>query len=85
MLRSQITLPQGVLFDAGLRAVDALQNPHVDGYVEADARLAYKLTDGVELYVAGDNLLHASHVESNDVQRTALIERNISFGTRLRF
>lgn len=84
-LRSQITLPEGVLFDAGLRAVDGLPNPDVEGYVEADARLAYKLTDGIELYVAGDNLLHATHVESNDVQRTALIERNISFGTRLRF
>jgi iron complex outermembrane receptor protein len=85
MLRSQISLPQGILFDAGLRAVDALPNPDVDGYVEADARLAYRINDTVELYVAGDNLLHATHVESNDVQRTALIERNISFGTRLRF
>jgi len=84
-LRSQVTLPQGLLFDAGLRAVDALPNPHVDGYVEADARLTYKATDSIELYIVGENLLHASHVESNDVQRTALIERNISFGTRLRF
>ncbi|MES2442878.1 MAG: TonB-dependent receptor [Pseudomonadota bacterium] len=85
MLRSQVTLPQGLIFDAGLRAVDSLPNPHVDGYVEADARLAYRITDAVELYVAGDNLLHASHVESNDVQRTTLIERNISLGARLRF
>jgi len=84
-LRSQISLPQGLMLDAGLRAVDDLPNPHVDGYVEADARLAWRINDAVELYIAGDNLLHATHVESNDVQRTALIERNISFGTRLRF
>lgn len=83
--RSQISLPMGLLFDTGLRAVGALQNPHVTGYVEADARLAYRINDGVELYIAGDNLLHATHLESNDVQRATLIERNISFGTRLRF
>jgi len=84
-LRSQVTLPQGITFDAGLRAVDSLPNPHRDGYVEADARLGWRVSDAVELYVVGDNLLHASHVESNDVQRTALIERNISLGARLRF
>jgi iron complex outermembrane receptor protein len=83
--RSQISLPMGLLFDTGLHAVGALQDPHIDGYVEADARLAYRINDGVELYVAGDNLLHATHLESNDLQRAALIERNISFGTRLRF
>lgn len=85
MLRSQISLPQGLMFDAGLRAVDSLEDPHRDGYVEADARLGWRLTDAIEVYVVGDNLLHASHIESNDVQRTARIERSISFGTRLRF
>jgi iron complex outermembrane receptor protein len=85
MLRSQMTLPHGLTFDAGLRAVDSLPNPDIDGYVEADARLGWAVREGVELYVAGDNLLHASHVESNDVQRTARIERTVSFGTRLRF
>ncbi len=84
-LRSRMTLPQGVLFDLGLRAVGGLDSPRINGYVEADARLGVKLTDTVELYVAGENLLHAKHLESNDVQRAQWIARSVYAGTRLRF
>ncbi|MEI9928331.1 MAG: hypothetical protein WDN44_12360 [Sphingomonas sp.] len=35
MLRSQMALPGGLAFDAGLRAVGAVENPRVKGYVEA--------------------------------------------------
>jgi iron complex outermembrane receptor protein len=84
-LRSRMTLPEGVMLDLGLRAVDGLDSPQIDGYVEADARLGLKLTDSVELYVAGDNLLHAQHLESNDVQRGQWIARSVYAGTRLRF
>lgn len=83
--RSQVTLPSGLLFDLGLRAVDGLDSPQVDGYVEADARLSFRIVDAVELYVAGENLLHARHLESNDVQRAQWIERSVYAGTRLRF
>jgi iron complex outermembrane receptor protein len=83
--RSQVTLPRGLLFDLGLRAVDGLDSPHVDGYVEADARLSFKLTHRIELYLAGENLLHPRHLESNDIQRAQSIERSIYAGTRLRF
>ncbi|HEX8301957.1 TonB-dependent receptor plug domain-containing protein [Sphingomonas sp.] len=84
-LRSQMTLPHGILFDAGLRAIDGLDTPQLDGYVEADARLAVRLSDKVELFVAGENLLHDSHLESNDAQRSQRIERSVWAGTRLRF
>jgi len=85
-LRSQMTLPRGVLLDAGLRAVDGIETPTpVRGYVEADARLAFRLTDKVELYVAGENLLHDHHYESNDFQRLQAIERSVFVGSRLRF
>ena len=84
-LRSQITLPMGFAFDAGLRAVDGLDTPKIAGYVEADARLAFRLTDKAELFVAGENLLHDWHYESNDVQRTQRIGRSVWAGTRLRF
>ena len=84
-LRSQVTLPQGLTLDAGLRAVGAIENPHVNGYAEADVRIGYSLKNGVELFAVGDNLLHASHLESNDTQRTQRIERNFSVGARLRF
>lgn len=84
-LRSQVTLPQGLTFDAGLRAVAAIENPHIDGYVEADARIGLMITDQIELYVTGDNLLHATHLESNDPIRTQPVERMVSLGTRLKF
>ncbi len=84
-LRSQITLPQGFTLDAGLRAVGPIENPHIDGYAEADVRIGYQLKNGVELFAVGDNLLHDSHLESNDTQRTQRIERSFSLGARLRF
>jgi iron complex outermembrane receptor protein len=85
MARSQMTLPHGVTFDAGVRAVDRLANPHIDGYVEADARLAWKAGERIELFVAGDNLLHDSHFESNDTARAQLVPRMIYGGARLTF
>lgn len=84
-LRSQMNLPLGITFDTGLRAVDGLDEPKIHGYVEADARLALKVGNHAELFVAGENLLHDWHYESNDVQRTQRIERSIFAGTRLRF
>lgn len=84
-LRSQITLPQGFTFDAGIRAVGPIENPHIDGYVEADARVGYSFGNGMEVFAVGDNLLNASHLESNDTQRTQRVERSFSIGARLRF
>ncbi len=49
-----------------------------------DAKLGWNLTERIELYVAGDNLLHARHAESDDSQRTQLIERSVFLGARLR-
>lgn len=85
MLRSQVSLPQGVRFDLGMRAIDGLEDPAIPGYVEADARLGWDVARNVELYVAGENLLHDSHLESNDVQRAQRIPRSIYAGSRLRF
>lgn len=84
-LRSQVTLPQGFTLDAGLRAVGAIENPHINGYAEADARIGYTLKNGIELFAVGGNLLHASHLESNDTKRTQRVERSFSLGARLRF
>lgn len=84
-LRSEMSLPGGFSLDADVRAVDSLENPHVDGYVEAGARLGWMASDKIELFVSGDNLLHAQHLESNDVQRTHPIARSVVAGARLRF
>jgi iron complex outermembrane receptor protein len=68
-IRSTLNLPWRVNLDAALRWVDALRinsgsTPGtVPSYFEADTRLAWQATQGLELSVAGQNLLHAHHLE----------------------
>ncbi len=84
-LRSQMDLAPNLHLDFGMRAIDDLEDPQVDGYVEGDARLGWRVSDQVELYLAGTNLLHENHLESGEPGRAQLIERSIHAGTRLRF
>ncbi|MEA3050988.1 MAG: iron complex outerrane recepter protein [Sphingomonadales bacterium] len=83
--RTSLTLTKRLELDLGLRAADSLENPHIPGYAEADARLGWRFRDGLELYAAGTNLLHATHAESNDVKRAQLSRRSLYAGIRVRF
>ena len=85
LLRSSMTIGPSVTLDAGLRAVDGLETPRTPAYVEADARLGWAVSDRLELFVAGNNLLHRTHAESNDVNRAQRAERSVQAGTRIRF
>ena len=85
LLRSSMNLGDSVTLDAGLRAVDGLETPAIPAYVEADARLGWRVSDHLELFVAASNLLHRTHAESNDTNRAQLAERSVHAGTRLRF
>ncbi len=85
LARSQLDLTDRLQLDVGLRGVDDLGASGLGGYVEADARLAWRVADPIELYVAGNNLLHKSHVESSDLGRAQRVERSVYLGTRLRF
>ncbi|HEU0099925.1 MAG TPA: TonB-dependent receptor [Allosphingosinicella sp.] len=85
MARSHMDLTDRLQLDIGLRGVDDLGAGATGGYVEADARLAWRLSEPIELYAAGNNLLHKSHVESNDATRAQSVERSVYLGTRLRF
>jgi iron complex outermembrane receptor protein len=70
----------------GARAVGGIDTaPALPGYVQGDARIGYRLTDAVELYVAGENILRETHAESNDTNRGQLAQRSLYAGTRLRF
>jgi iron complex outermembrane receptor protein len=73
----------------GVRRIGALDDsasePPIHSYVEADANVTYRLTEALELYVAGNNLLHAAHLESNDTSRVELAQRSIYAGARVRF
>jgi iron complex outermembrane receptor protein len=66
-----------------INAIDAL--PKVKSYVEAGGRLAYQLSERIELYVAGRNLLHKTHIENNDPAQGQAAERSVIAGTRLLF
>ena len=63
MLRSSMDLPGNLQFDLDLRGVDDLPSPRVPGYLEANARLAWRIMPSVEIAIVGANLLHARHTE----------------------
>jgi iron complex outermembrane receptor protein len=84
--RSQMDLTPKLNLTLDVRGVDNLDlPPRVPGYVEAGGQLAYRLTDQVELFVAGRNLLHRTHLENGDPAASQLAKRSIYAGTRLRF
>lgn len=83
--RSEADLTDRLQLSLGLRAMDDLGTGGLGGYVEADARLAWRMSEAVELYAAGNNLLHDRHVESNDPDRAQSVRRSLYVGTRLRF
>lgn len=86
LARSHIDLTDRLQLNVGLRWVGDIEAaPGISSYVEADARLAWRLGDHLELYVAGRNLLRGRHAESDDVQRGQLVERSLLAGTRVRF
>jgi len=68
-IRSALNLPREVELDATLRWVDDLHinngatSATVPSYFELGARLAWRIVTGLELSVAGQNLLHAEHPE----------------------
>lgn len=68
-LRSSWDLPGNIELDAGLRWVDSLRNNNgpdsgrVPDYVELDLHIGWHFGPGLELSVAGQNLLHARHPE----------------------
>ena len=69
LLRSHADLTDTLELDMRLRAVDELDASGVDGYVEADARVGWRLTETIELSVAGQNLLGDRRLETADPAR----------------
>lgn len=83
--RSEFDLAPRLQLNLESRAVGHIdQAPELGSYVEVGGRLAYRLTDQLELYLSGSNLLHHKHQESNN-QAAQLPERSILVGTRVTF
>jgi iron complex outermembrane receptor protein len=87
-LRSQVQLSPSLTLDTRLRYVSRTPKELTSGYLdapaysEADARVAWRITDRVELSVAGLNLLDAAHVEATEPRRTEE-RRSIQAGARV--
>ena len=81
-LRSSMDLPHDITLDAALRYVSALPDPRVPSYVELNGRIAWDITDHVQIGVSGQNLLHDNHLEfpaSTPVPRTVLADLQFRF------
>jgi iron complex outermembrane receptor protein len=59
--------------------------PHVPGYFEAGGQLSYELMDRLELFLAGRNLVHRTHLENGDPGAAQFAKRTIYAGARARF
>jgi iron complex outermembrane receptor protein len=83
---SQVDLGKGVQLTLNGRWVGAVETaPQIGSYVEAGGKLGWAVTDTVDLFLAGRNLLNKTHVESNDQNQGQRAQRSIVAGSRLRF
>jgi len=83
LVRSQHDLTDALELDLQLRAVDDLAA--VDGYVEADVRLGWRLTDRLELSLTGRNLFEDRRVETGDPVRGRAFGRSVFGALQARF
>ena len=83
LVRSQHDLTDALELDVRLRAVDDLAS--VDGYVEADVRLGWRLTDQLELSLAGQNLLEDRRIETGDPVRARAFGRSVFAALQVNF
>lgn len=84
LLRSQINPTDALDIDLMLRRVDNLPKRAVPAYTELDARIAWRVVNGLELSVSGFNLLHERHAESGDAARRKAT-RSVQVATRISF
>ena len=84
-IRSSINFGSGVTWDADLRYVGRLPNPVVPDYGELNTRVAWKVSDSLEVSVSGLNLLHPQHVEFIEAGLSDEVPRSYFVETRWRF
>ena len=83
-LRSSADLTDRWLLDLDLRAIDEVR-PDIPSYVELNGRLAWRLTDNVEIALAGRNLLDEAHPESFDEGALLQDRRRVHLGVQWRY
>ena len=84
--RSSMDLPHDVEFDFGIQVVDRLPDPVVEGYVQANARIAWHVTPALELSLSGTNLFAAYQVQAIAPGSAPLeVQRSIYLGLRWKY
>jgi iron complex outermembrane receptor protein len=78
-------LSDSVEWDVGIRSVDSLPSPAVPSYVSLDTRIGWRVTDSLELSLAGFNLLDDRHPETGLPATRREVRRTVYAGARLRF
>ncbi len=84
-LRSQMEVTDNVNIDVTTRTVDDLEHQGIDGFTAVDARIAWRLTPGVEFAVSGFNLFDKRHAESFYQPPVKLVRRSVVASTRVVF
>ncbi|HEX4331876.1 MAG TPA: TonB-dependent receptor [Usitatibacter sp.] len=77
MLRSSLTLPQGIEVDIEIRHVGRLPNPVVPAYTAVDARLGWRVTRELDLALVVQNATDPSHPEFGDPASASQISRSV--------
>ena len=78
-LSSYVTLPAGLEIYVAARYVGALENPPIDEYIQADARLGWRASRTLSIGVVGQDLFAARHAEfsslpQREIQRRAELQ-----------
>ena len=84
-VQSTMNFGHGVTLWSDLREVGSLPHPSVPGYVELDARIAWDVTEKLQLSLAGYNLLHPEHLEFVEPGVSTEIPRSVFAQARVRF
>ena len=87
-LRSNYDISEKLQLNLWLRYTSKVELYNIPDYVTMDAKVAYKPTKNVELFLVGQNLFSKSHRELNsEIIPTApsLIPRGIYVGARWQF
>lgn len=77
LLRSSYDLSKRASVDVQVRCVDQIQS--VPGYVTADVRLLYRVTDRLDVSIVGQNLFSGQHLEqaAQPVTTTSAVPRGV--------
>lgn len=81
-LGSRMDVRPDLAFDLQLRSYDSRPDPRVPTYTDLNARIGWRVSPQVELFVSGVNLLHDRRAESAETDRGQLVRRVVSLGAR---